>query len=171
MRRAAVTALLGSVLLTGCAQSSVSSKGTAGTAITPLAATALPPTLLGLTVRREDVHSSLEASRSTYITALSLYSLRKGKLLEATLQVSKVDEKTVKTVPNFQAAVAQSIGGTLPRVARIGNNHVYLTRGTRQRLSVWFRGAYFFVLSTRDDFPQPRTLLRTALAIDPATLG
>jgi hypothetical protein len=36
---------------------------------------------------------------------------------------------------------------------------------------VWFRGAFMFVLSTRDDYVQPRTLLRTALGIDPAVLG
>jgi hypothetical protein len=170
MRRLAVLVVL-CALASGCAQSGVSTKGTAGTAVKPLAASALPPTMLGLTVKREDVQEALAASHSTYVTALSLFSLRKGKLLEATLQVSKVDEKTVKTVPNFQAAVAQSIGGTLPRVARIGPRRVYLTRGTRQRLAVWFRGAYMFVLSTRDDYTQPRTLLRTALAIDPAVLG
>ena len=155
------------LLLTGCVQETVSPKGTPGTAVTPLGASVLPPTMLGLTVKQEDVKEALAESRSTYVTALSLYSLRKGKLLQATLQVSKVDQKTVDTVPNFQTAVAQSIGGTVPRIAKIGDDRVFVTRGNRQRLSVWFRGAYMFVLSTRDDYTQPRTLLRTALAIDP----
>ena len=155
------------VLLTGCVQETVSTKGTPGSAVKPLGTSVVPPTMLGLAVKQEDVKAALAESRSSYVTALSLYSLRKGKLLQATLQVSKVDQETVDTVPNFETAVAQSIGGTVPRIAKIGDDRVFVTRGNRQRLSVWFRGAYMFVLSTRDDYTQPRTLLRTALAIDP----
>ena len=167
MSRLIAVVIVAAVLLTGCVQETVSAKGTPGTAVKPLGTSVLPPTMLGLAVKEEDVKEALAESKSSYVTALSLYSLRKGKLLQATLQVSKVDQETVDTVPDFETAVAQSIGGTVPRIAKIGDDRVFVTRGNRQRLSVWFRGSYMFVLATRDDYPQPRSLLRTALGIDP----
>ena len=59
------------------------------------------------------------------------------------------------------------MGGVVPKKVHLGHDVVYLTAGNQQRISVWFRGRYLFVLATRDDFDQPRTLLRQALDITP----
>ena len=44
---------------------------------------------------------------------------------------------------------------------------VYLTTGTKQSIGVWFKDRYLFVLATRADYDEPRTLLRKALEIKP----
>jgi hypothetical protein len=61
--------------------------------------------------------------------------------------------------------VVNQIGATAPRPVRLGHDTVYLTTGTRQSVAVWFKGRYLFVLATRADYEQPRTLLRRALEI------
>ena len=42
-----------------------------------------------------------------------------------------------------------------------------ITTGTKQSIAMWFKGRYLFVLSTRADYDEPRTLLRKALEITP----
>jgi hypothetical protein len=63
--------------------------------------------------------------------------------------------------------VVNQIGSSTPRRALLGSTSVYLTTGTQQRIAVWFKGRYFFILAIREDYRHPRTLLREAVEIKP----
>ncbi|MHB8467242.1 MAG: hypothetical protein ACYDD7_20710, partial [Acidimicrobiales bacterium] len=69
--------------------------------------------------------------------------------------------------PKFRQAIADQLGSQVPITATVGGQTVYVTAGNRQRLSVWFKGSYLFVLATRQDYPMARSLLRQLLAINP----
>ncbi len=160
-RLAAAAAVL--MVTTGCVQNQVT---LTPRPIEPLVAPSVPKKLLDLSVGQEDVTAALERYRNSYVTNTALYSLRQGKLLQATLQISLLNELSERS-PDFERSVVGQIGGSVPRVQRIGTDTVYLTRGTKQNVSIWFHDRYMFVLATRDEYPRPRTLLRAALAIDP----
>lgn len=138
-----------------------------GTEIKAIEGDLLPPEFLGLTVAKEDVSGSLASTKRSYVEATSLYSLRDGDLLQATLQVSRFTPKAEYSTPRFRNSLLNQIGGTRPRTVRVGDDTVYLTSGTKQQLAVWFRGRYMLILATREDYPTPRTLIREALQVEP----
>jgi hypothetical protein len=49
----------------------------------------------------------------------------------------------------------------------MGDHQVYLTTGRRQSVAVWWKGRHLFILSSREEFETPRSLLRAALEIEP----
>ena len=61
--------------------------------------------------------------------------------------------------------MVQQIGSTVPRIFRMGDRTVYVTTGRRQSIAVWFEERHLFILATREEYDQPRTLLREALEI------
>ncbi|MGH9040257.1 MAG: hypothetical protein ACRDZ3_08500, partial [Acidimicrobiia bacterium] len=63
--------------------------------------------------------------------------------------------------------VVNQIGSARPRTFRLGKRTVYLTTGTKQSIAVWFKGPHMFVLASRSDYDQPRSLLRAVLEIKP----
>lgn len=138
-----------------------------GRDIKPLTKVAVPTDLLGLRVAPEDVKGAIDPARRSQVDALRMYSIRDGDLLAATLQVSRLRDQARLQRPAFRSLVVAQIGSSVPHVAKLGSTTVYLTTGTKQRISVWFRGRYFFVLAVRDDFRHPRALLRRAVAIEP----
>ena len=85
----------------------------------------------------------------------------------ATLQVSKLGGPARTDDPVFRRSIVGRIGGSVPREVRLGDTTVWLTTGTSQRLTAWFHGDYFFVLSTRADYERPRTLLRELVEVRP----
>jgi hypothetical protein len=85
----------------------------------------------------------------------------------ATLQVSRFNDGADVDSDKFRRTVVNQIGSTAPRTVRLGDQTVYLTTGTKQSIGVWFKGRYLFVLASRADFDEPRTLLRKALEIEP----
>ncbi|HUQ39455.1 MAG TPA: hypothetical protein VM030_04825 [Acidimicrobiales bacterium] len=121
--------------------------------------------VLGLSVSQEKLTDTVVGTKRTYLDAIGLYSLRKGDLLQATLQVSrfKTDAKYAKS--KFRQSILQQIGTTVPRPFRMAGRTVYLTTGKRQNVAVWFTGRYAYVLSTRQEYEAPRALLRRALEI------
>lgn len=139
----------------------------AGKEISPVEGDLLPPEFLGLTVAKEDVSGALASTKRSYVEATTLYSLRTGDLLQATLQVSRFTESSEHTTTKFRNSLLNQIGGSRPRSVRVGEDTVYLTTGTKQQLAVWFRGRYMLILATREDYPTPRTLIREALQVDP----
>ena len=153
--------------LTGCARSDASVEPTPGQAVKTLEIANLPPDLLGLAIAPEDVAEDLGKVPSAFIDALSLYSLRKDDLVQATLQVSRFNEGADVDADKFRQTVVNQIGSTRPRTVRLGGSTVYLTTGTKQSIGVWFKGRHLFVLATRADYDEPRTLLRKALEIEP----
>lgn len=127
----------------------------------------VPTEILGLPVTQEDQAETLANAERSYVDAVGLYSLRSEELLQATLQVSRFNENADHRSSGFRSSLLAQIGGSRPKAVRMGKDTVYLTTGTRQRIAVWFRDEYLFILSTRDEFTQPRTLLREALGIQP----
>jgi hypothetical protein len=158
-------ALVVSVTLVGCGTSSPT--GVEGPAIKPISASRLPNQILGLDVHLEDVKNTVARAKNTYVDAVSIFSLRRSNLVQATLQVSSLTDKFKVKRPRQRAALADKIGGARSQPFRLGSDTVYLTQGIRQRIAVWFRGHYLFVLSSREDFDQPRSLLREALEVRP----
>jgi hypothetical protein len=159
--------LAAAVALAGCARSDASVEPTPGKEIKALEIPNLPADLLGLKLAPEDVSEDLGKVPSAFIDSLSLYSLRKNDLVMATLQVSRFNDGADVKADKFRQTVVNQIGSTAPRTVRLGGETVYLTTGTKQSIGVWFKDRYLFVLATRADYDEPRTLLRKALEIQP----
>ena len=108
---------------------------------------------------------AVQAVPLTYLQASSLYSLRRGDVVQATLQISRFEPKAPFDQDKFRRAFLVQLSGTPPLEYRLGGQTVYQTAALRQRLAVWFKGQQVFVLSTRDEFDHPRDLIRAALAL------
>lgn len=155
-----------SILASGCVRGGSSFSGSEGKDIKQLPPELVPTEVLDLKVGREDMSSTLQNAKRAYIDGVGLYGFRKDELLQATLQVSKLNDKADYREPSFRAAIVNQIGGSVPRLVRVGRENVWLTRGTKQSLSIWFRDEYLLVLAVREDYDKPRTLLREALQLD-----
>ena len=166
LRRFGIVALA-LVALAGCTRSDAAVAPTPGKAVQALDLPNLPPDLLGLRIAKEDVSDDLAKVPKAFVDALSLYSLRHNDLVMATLQVSRFVPGADVTSEHFRQTVVNQIGSSAPRTVRLGTETVYLTTGTKQSIAVWFKGSTLFVLATRADYDEPRTLLRQALRIEP----
>jgi hypothetical protein len=161
----AAVCAVGALGLAACG--SPAAGGVSGHAIEPVAASAVPKTLGELEVHAEDVKDTVAQAQNSYADQLSLYSLRKNNLVYATLEISRLTGKFDVKSDKQRALLADKIGGAKSEPHRIGPTVVYLTSGLRQRISVWFTGRHLFVLSTREDYDKPRTLLRDAVELKP----
>jgi hypothetical protein len=161
----AVALALAGAVLAGCGRSDAAVDPVAGKKVKVLELSSLPAEILGLAVQKEDVAGSVAKVNSTFIEALGLWSLRSDDLVQATLQVSRFSEGARYNKSDFRSSVVNQIGSARPRTFRLGTRTVYLTTGTKQSIAVWFKGAYLFVLASRSDYDEPRTLLRAALEI------
>jgi hypothetical protein len=133
--------------------------------IKPIAASSLPGEILGLKVHQEDVKNTIARADDTYVTAVSLFSLRSGNVVNATLQVSRLSKQFRIESRAERESLADKIGGSRSASYRLGADTVYITQGLRQRIAVWFRGSSLYVLSVRDDFDRPRGLLRAVMEL------
>lgn len=156
-------------VLAACGGGAPNSKfrGTAGTKIQSAAAVAVPSEVLGLAVKPEDITKTVSNAQRAYIDSLALYGMRSDNLLQATLQVSRFNADAKYQTDRFRLAVVNQVGSRRPTALTVQDQPVYLTAGNRQRIYVWFKGRYFFVLASREDFGSPRALLRTLLEIKP----
>ena len=145
----------------GCVQQAKVDLAVPGGQVRPISGSVLPATLLGLRVSQEDVSQSIERVSRTYLRELSLYSLRRDKLLEATLEVGAFDHGAMVSIDDM--VVASVSGGSLPHRARLGATQVWFVRAIQQRLALWFTRDRFYVMSIRDDFRLPITLVRRTL--------
>lgn len=145
---------------------SASAEATATGDITQLPSDLLPSEILGLTVQREDMSETLQGARLSYVDEVGLYSLRRDDLLQATIQVSRFNDNADAESAKFRRALLSQVGGSVPKQVVIGDETVYLTTGTKQTIAVFFRGRTMVVIAIRDDFNQPRTLMREALDLE-----
>ena len=136
----------------------------AASEIKAIGAEAVPGELRGLAVTAEEVSNLAEVKRP-FVEAVGLYSLREAEQLQATLQISRFTKEADTSNPDFRTAVVQQIGSSVPRIFRMGERTVYVTTGRRQSIAVWFENRHLFILATREEFDQPRALLREALEI------
>jgi hypothetical protein len=168
--RTVVAAAGVTLALFGAACGTSDPKGTAADDIKQLPEDQLSGTYLGLKAEREDVGGSLaNQEANAYIDAIGLYSLRSNKRLEATLQISKLSDQARPKDAEFQELVANQIGGTKVQAFIMGGKHVYRSSQRKQSLTSWFRGNYFMILSVRDTYDSPRSLLRVLLEeVNPA---
>jgi hypothetical protein len=165
MRARLLAGLLAVAALAGACGND-SPKGVPGNAVKPIAARSLPSTILGLEVHEEDVKNSLNEAKNTYATQASLFSLRDENLVVATLQATSLSDQFDYKSAKERTALAIKIGGGRAQQFRVGADTVYITQGQRQRIALWFRGRNLFVLSVRQDYEKPRSLIREALEID-----
>lgn len=135
--------------------------------IAALDADALPPEIVGLQVKREDIADVLDATKRPYLDEAGLYSLREGDTLQATLQIGRFAEGVDHTSKEFRDKLLTTVGAGSIRELRLGGRQVYLTTGDRQQVALWFDGPHLLVLSTREEYTTPRTLLRAALELHP----
>ena len=168
MRRRSLHLVVGLVafatLVSGAACGSSSPTGTSAKDIKQLPENELSGTYLGLEARREDIGGSLSNQEANaYIDAVGLYSLRNNQRLEATLQISKLSEHARPKDPKFQQLVANQIGGTKVQAFVMDGKHIYRSSQRKQSLTSWFQGDYFMILSVRDTYKSPRSLLRVLL--------
>lgn len=134
--------------------------------IEPLDVDALPAEMLGLSIEREDIEEILNATKRPYLQAASLYSLREGDELQATLQIGAFADDAEYAEDSFRRSLLATLGGGSIRELRVGGRPVFLTTGDRQQVAIWFEEDLMVVLSTREEFEQPRTLLRNALELE-----
>ena len=165
--RALLVLALAAAVLAGCGRSDAAVDPVAGKKVKVLEVATLPAEILGLAVQKEDVAGSVAKVNSTFIDGLGLWSLRSDDLVQATLQVSRFSDGARFEDSEFRQSVVNQIGSARPRTFRLGTRTVYLTTGTKQSIAVWFKGRHLFVLASRADYDQPRTLLRAALEIKP----
>ena len=128
----------------------------------------LPPTILDLTVGDEDAPKLMKGSEATFIDRIGLFSLRRDDLLHATLQISRFSKDADWKKPEFRRKVARQVleaGSELPTY-RMGDTTVHLAVGVRQTTAVWFDGEYMFVMAAREEYEQPRALLRELVKLE-----
>ena len=165
MRTARLAACLtGLTLLAACSENEAVARAEART-IEPLELDALPAELVGLEVEREDIADVLDAAKRPYLAAASLYSLREGEELQATLQIGRFADDADHEDEDFRSRLLDNIGAGSVQEYQVGGEPVYLTRGDRQQVAVWFQDDHMFVLSTREEFGRSRTLLRRSLEV------
>lgn len=158
-----VALVLGSV---ACGGDDAATKAAESRVIVPLEASPVPPSLNGLKVAEEDVAETLEGAKRPYLEAATLYSLREGDALQATLQVGRFAPGAKYDDADFRLTLVNRIGSGGARDYRMGDDTVWLSSGDRQSIAVWFDEDYVFILSTREEYLGSRALLREALAIE-----
>jgi hypothetical protein len=156
------------LLLSSCSSSpEVGARGVPGRDLKPLEGVVIPRQVFGMTVQREDVAQALAAASRSYIDATSVYSFRLNAVLQATLQISRLLDAPRYRTTAFRQALVLGLGGSEAVPIRVGRDQIFVTTGTQQRLSVWFRDRYVFILAESDSYNMPRGLLRVALGIQP----
>lgn len=128
-----------------------------------------PQTLGGLVVGREDPCGDFQASNpDRALDAVSLFSLREPtQLLIATLEVGHFNAEAPLNDSGFRSGVISQIGSTVPQPLWLDGTEVYGTSTTGLTLVSWFRGRYLFILAIRDNYSEPKSILRDALRIQP----
>lgn len=133
-----------------------------------ISASQLPALVLDLAVTPEDPNTPLEEGQETYIDRFGFFSFRRDDLLQATLQISHFGDEARIEDESFQRLVAAQVstGGT-PSIVRVGDRRVFITSTGRQTVGVWFDdNRNMFVLSVREEYEQPRGLLRALVDLE-----
>lgn len=120
----------------------------------------LPANVLDLAVSSENFSATLLEGQEPYIGALGMFGLRRGDLLQATIQVSRFLSPKTSEDPFFRRSLAGQIGGGSPTASRVGDETVFIMPSGRQTLAVWYAADEMFVLTVRPEYTQPRRLLR-----------
>jgi hypothetical protein len=135
--------------------------------VKPIERLSLPAEIVGLKVSQENVGGALRKVNRTYVDAAGLVSMRTpDNLVQATLQINRFQRVSRYRTASFRRTVASQLGSTEPQPTRMEANIVWRTTGTKQVVAVWFRDLTMYRLAIRDDFDQPRTLIRALVDLD-----
>jgi len=128
----------------------------------------VPAELLGMKLEAEKSAEIVKATESQpFVEEIGLFSMRRDELLQATLQIARFSPEAKLDERRFRDNIAEQISNSKPQVLRMGKELVYMSASQKQALVVWFKDRTMFVLAMREEFPQPRALLREALEIKP----
>ena len=139
--------------------------GERGEDVKTLTDPAPPSTMAGLEVVSEDIADQIASVDDQYLEATALYSVREGDKAVATLQISRFGEDARLEDEEFRDGFVTNLGGQRGTRIRIAGQDVQMTQGNLQRIAVWFHKDLVYVLTTREDFDRPRTLLRESVEI------
>lgn len=121
----------------------------------------LPMELAGLNVKSEDITKALTTVRPSYVKGTALFSLRSdADLVQATIQVNRLKDDKRYVTKEFRRTIVNQLGSSPPRATQMEEQTVYRTSGSKLALAIWFDGKSMYLLSIRDDFSRPRTLIR-----------
>jgi hypothetical protein len=151
------------VVSAACSGGSAEADAAKAKKVEAIGADKLPATLLGLKLAPESIIDTVKANKGSYVEAIGMFSMRKGDLLQATLQVSRFTENAHAERGSFRRSIIQQIGSTEPQEYRMGSQSIFLTTGKQQRISVWFKGRSMYILTTSVNYMTPRSLLREAI--------
>lgn len=128
-----------------------------------------PATMGGLVVGREDPCGDFQASNtSRALDGVALFSLREPtQLLIATLEVGRFSPAAPVGDSGFRDEVVSQIGSTTPEPLWLDGHEVFATSTAGLVLICWFKSRYLFILAIRDNFDQPKAILRDALKVNP----
>ncbi|MHB1447238.1 MAG: hypothetical protein ACYCTI_09965 [Acidimicrobiales bacterium] len=157
-----------SLVSVACGKAAPATAAHRGAHIASLPASALPADLDGLTVTEEKSPAGVSSDTGSYASSLGFFSLRKDKLVEATLEVVKLGRSADASSSSFQESLVNQINGGVPVALTLAGRQVYEAGGTGVGLTSWFDGRYFFVLTIRATYPTPRALIEAALAVNVA---
>jgi hypothetical protein len=171
----AVAALLGALAAVGMRAAAAPTPATPArpavhAAAQKVTAPAMPAQMLGLDVKQEKTPRKLSGSSDPpYFDAMWLYSLRDdAKGLQAILEVGHFNADAQVGSTDFQQRIAQQIGSTSAlRQLRFGADRVDITSNDQLTVAVWFKGRDIFILTVRDTYTQPKSLVRAALGLKP----
>ena len=133
----------------------------------PASQASVPSTINGLRTKLERSEATKQQRKRQYLTNVDLYSLRRGKTLEATLQFGTFREDAPVGSRKFQRSIAGQLGSTIPIEQRVGGLTLYLAKAKSLTLVAWFRGRTLAILSIRANYTTPKTLIRNALDVQP----
>lgn len=166
---AAVAAVVASaLLLTGCGGKEPLG-GTAGKDIKVLPASTVPSPLAGLTVKQETVTKALAKAKHSYVNAVGFYSLRKGKVVQGTIQVSQFGPEARLDDKGFRTQIVQEASPGAPEDVNVGGKVIQQSVGTKSAVSVWFSKDRMVILTVLKTYTGGRGLLEQALIALPAT--
>lgn len=158
-----VAAALGAVS-TGCGGGAEA--GRTGNEPLPAATSvALPAELAGLRVTAEELPNEAANESRTYAAASSVYALRQGNMLRATLQIIELIEAAPVDSARFRRGVVSDISAGIPTTIRLRGRDVFQSETQDGTRDVWFDQDRVLVLFVRRDFDRPRGLLQTVLAM------
>jgi hypothetical protein len=126
----------------------------------------MPDEIGGLKVGSEKLVAEKQTDRE-YLEEIHLFSLRRGKQLEGTIQLGRFRASAPVDEAGFRRSIASQVGTTVPVEHRVNGDTVYVTKSKRLSIAVWFEAPYMFVLSIRETYGSPKRLIRSALEVHP----
>ena len=158
MRKLLILLALPAFALAACAKKESSQPS--GRKIKPLSVQ-MPAEVAGLRVQSEDITKALAQVNVSYVREAALYSLRGADdVVQATLQIHRFGSEPRFQSPQFRGTIITQLATTPPRATRMGKLTIYRSAGGNQRVALWFDGRVMYLLTIRNEVPNPRTLIR-----------